>query len=194
MIKNIIAGVLIVGAYFVWAQRDVSHGPGITAPEKPVISRLAWSKATTKGDYVINPIRSIKGEVRILKKKRYYLDELQDLMPYDFFVGWDDMSDERNLSHMFINLDSRDVHLEFSNHPLSVNQVYSQTDLFHIIPANEETRDVLAKVRNGHIVSFKGHLVSVEKSPNLTWTSSVNFNEIGTNSNKIIWVEELTVR
>ncbi len=194
MIKNILAGVLIIGAYFIWAQRDVSHGPGIVAPEKPTISRLAWQKATTQNDYLINPIRSIKGEVRILKKRRYYLDELHDLMPYDFFVGWDDMSDERNLNHMFINLDARDVHLEFSNHPLSVNQVYNQTDLFHIIPANEDVKKALSQIRNGHIVDFKGHLVSVEKSPNLTWTSSVNFNEIGTNSNKIIWVEEIVIR
>lgn len=194
MIKNLIVGALILATYFFWTNRDIAHGPGEIAPNRPNISHLTWQKPFTYSNYILTPKRSISGEVRVLEKKKYFFDEINDLVPYDFFVGWSKMSDERNLDHMYITLSEREAFLEFSNHPLPINQVHTQTELFHIIPASSEVKDSLAKIRPGNVITFNGFLTSVERTPDINWSTSVSFKEIGNEADKILYVEELTIR
>ena len=121
MIKHVVVGVLIAIGYFFWTGREVTHGPGEIAPDPPKVNRLTWEKPFSHKSYKIIPKRTIQGEVRILEKKRYFFDDKNDLVPFDIFIGWSKLSDERNLTGMNITISDRDASIAFSVPPLPVN-------------------------------------------------------------------------
>ncbi len=191
MFKYVLLCFLALFGYYAWTVYPINHGPGIIAPHKPNIDYLSWEKPFTyKGENII-PVKKYSGELRILAKKQYFFDDRSELSPIDILVGWDDMSDERNVSFINFSLSDRYFKMSFTRPPIPLEHMYSEMDLLHLIPSSEEVKKTMNGLRKGHIVSIEGFIVNVESSSSFNWESEHLRRDHTRLPNLVLWVNKI---
>lgn len=194
MVKYLIFCVFIVSSYIVYSTFPINHGPGKMAKEEPVIEKLTWQEPFTFKGATFTPKRVIEGEVRILKRKRYFFDSFSKYSPVDAMVGWNELSDNRNLDYIFYTLGDRSSNLDLTRPPLPVPKIYGESDLWHFIPSTSEIDTKLKSLRNGHIIKVKGLLVDISNDSDFTFTTETTFTELSNKEGFVIWVEDFQIR
>jgi hypothetical protein len=153
-------------AFWVWrgyTQRDVERAPGVIAAEDPLQRDLgAGAAAIEHGAYRLRPRAELTATVRILRREDYAFDELADLVPTDFAVGWGPMSDSAVLRDVEISQGNRFYYWRTEHWPVSRAEIESHSANWHVIPENDSVRAVLGRVRVGSVVEFRGRLVDIE--------------------------------
>ena len=194
MLKYILPCIVALCGFYAWSIFPIKHGPGETIQTQPKLEYI--SRAEQPFNYKGNelkPIKKYEARVRVLNKKRYFFDERRDISPMDLLVGWNEMSDERNLNFIKFEMDDRDFEMEYIRPPIQENQMLSQMDLLHMIPSSPNINKEAKKLRNGNLIALEGLLVDVESSRNYNWNN--NLVKAGTNETRtlIIWVTKLEV-
>jgi hypothetical protein len=59
----------------------------------------------------------------------------------------------------------------------------------HLIPASDEVRQALARVKRHELVTISGYLVAVQHPDGWRWRSSVSRTDSGGGACELIWVE-----
>lgn len=194
MVKYIALFIMFAAGYLLYYNYPQTHGPGITAKEAPKIERVAWTESISFKGASLAPVKKIRGEVRVIKKKHYYFDELSRYSPLDALVGWKELSDERNLDYLYFTLNNRDYQLDYTKPPVNLSLIAEQTDLWHLIPSNSEVEEQIDKLRNGNIIYLEGILVNISDATNYQFVSAT---ELSNKNRKIgfnIWVEKIHIR
>lgn len=194
MVKYLIFCAFVAASYVVYSTFPVNHGPGIMADEKPTIERLTWEEPFTFKGATFTPQRKINGEVRVLKRKRYFFDTFSKYSPVDAMVGWNQLSDSRNLDYIYYNLGDRTYRLDLTRPPLPMNTIYEESDLWHFIPSSEEINQKLKALRDGEIVHVKGLLVDISNESDFTFKTNTELSTAKKKKGFIIWVEELKIK
>lgn len=194
MVKYLVFCVFVAAGYIIYTTFPVNHGPGITAKEKPKIERLKWQEPFTFKGATFTPKKIIDAEVRIVKRKRYFFDSFSKYSPIDAIVGWDALSDERNLDFIFFSLDDRKYELNPSQPPVEINEIYSKTDLWHLIPSSESIAKKLKTLRDGHIIKLKGLLVDISTENTFNFQTDVELSARSNTAGFAFWVEDLQIR
>lgn len=194
MVKYLIFCAFVAASYVVYSTFPVNHGPGIMADEKPNIERLTWEEPFTFKGATFTPKRKINGEVRVLKRKRYFFDTFSKYSPVDAMVGWNQLSDSRNLDYIYYNLGDRTYRLDLTRPPLPMNTIYEESDLWHFIPSSEEINQKLKALRDGEIVHVKGLLVDISNESDFTFKTNTELSTAKKKKGFIIWVEELKIK
>jgi hypothetical protein len=194
MVKYLIFCVFIAVGYIVYTTFPVEHGPGITAKEPPKIERLRWQKPFTYKGATLTPKKVLHAEVRIIKRKRYFFDSFSKYSPIDALVGWNAMSDERNLNFIFYTLDDRKYELDLTRPPLKLPKIYAQTALWHLVPSTETLDNKLKSLRDGHIIQLSGLLVDIKNDESFNYTTGIKQSEGKNQRDFAIWVEDLNIR
>lgn len=195
MLKHILLGIVIVVGYLFWTEREIVHGPGEIAPETPDITNPSWQKPFIFKGFNIEPKKVFEGNVRVLAKRKYlFLDELKSVSPIDIYAGWGKLSDERNLKKLHFSIWERQPNIKYSDIELSPHFIDSQTDLFHILPANTKIKEMTFKIRKGDIVYLKGFLTDIVTPTGKKLHTSVEIDDGSIENKKILWVEELIIK
>lgn len=198
MVKYLAILTIAAASYLAYFNYPESHGPGVVAKKSPKITRLTWHKPFEFKGAKITPVKRIQGEIRVIKRKRYFFDKYEKYAPVDALVSWGKMSDERNLEFIHADLSGRGYDFELSRPPLDQEQIIYQSDLWHLIPSTRRMDEEIKKLRNGNIIRVKGLLVDVTFENDFTWKTAKEikkkeitryFKEKG----YIIWVEEFSV-
>ena len=193
MLKYILLCIVAFAGYYAWTIYPIKHGPGELAPKEPRIERVGWEKPFTyKGD-TVKPVRRITGEVRVLKNRRYFIDSRSDYSPVDVLVGWKELSDERNLNHLYFSLEHRYFEINYSRPPLPIYEMYSQMALWHLIPSTEEIDAQIKKIRPGNVMEMEGLVVDIDSETGFDWNSELE-NPGGRSNNLVIWITQIRVK
>lgn len=191
MVKYLVFCVFVTAGYLVFANFPVNHGPGVVAENGPEIKNLSWQSSFSYKDVEVTPVRTIDGEVRIIKRKRYFFDELAKYSPVDAVVGWDELSDEVNLKYVFYDLDNRKLDMQLTRPPIPISTIYQKSDLWHLIPANSSVDKILKTLRNGHVVKVKGLLVDIEVNNKVNYTTAKKITMSENTDGYFVWIEEI---
>lgn len=187
-----IAIVLVFG--FVWWQkREISHGPGIVAPNAPTQEAAASAVGFEYGDFRLVPRASFEIEARVLGKERYWIGREARLSPYDLALGWGRMSDEAVLEEFSIWQSKRFYWWMSSSLPIPADVVTLQSANVHIIPSDDAVRRAVASLRTGHIVRLRGQLVDAAAGSGWRWRTSMSREDKGNGACEILWVESISV-
>ncbi len=178
----------------VFTEGEVSHGPGMVAPETPVQSNLQHAESFRVDQYQITPLADFQVTARVLSKERYYFGRESELSPLDLALGWGPMSDEEVLRKIKITQSARWYYWKSRDLPIRKSIVVSHSANMHIIPATEELRDRLIHVRKGEVISFTGKLVKITARDGFHWESSMSREDSGGHSCEVVWVESLQVQ
>lgn len=194
MVKYLILCVCITSGYIVYSTFPIIHGPGITAKEEPEISHLTWEEPFTFKDATLTPKKQIEGEVRILDRKRYYFDSYSRYSPIDVIVGWNDMSDERNLDYIYHMLSDRSFELNLSYPPIERDRINRESDLWHLIPSTSLINEQIKQLRKGHIIKIEGLIVDINHDTGFNFISSTSITDVKNKTGFAIWVQDFQIR
>ena len=194
MIKYLAFCFMVIAGYIFYSSLPVYQGPGITAENEPQLSHLSWQKPVNFRSATLVPKRVIEGEVRIVKKKRYFFDSMSEYEPVDAVVGWSELSDERNLDFIHFSIDKRSYNVEVARPPVPLQQIYEQTDLWHLVPSTSSIDEKVKGLRNGHIIKLKGLLIDIQSESDYGFFTKASESRSNHKDGFIIWVEELTIK
>lgn len=194
MVKYLVFCVFVAASYIVYSTFPVDRGPGVMVKNAPEIERLTWQEPFTYKGATITPKKVIEGEVLVIKRKRYFFDNITKFAPTDAMVGWNQLSDERNLDYIFYSLKDRSFKLDLTRPPLPLNTIYGESDLWHLMPSTTDINEKLKTLREGHIIHVKGLIVEVESEGDKLLTSETELTSTKNSDGMAIWIEELRIR
>lgn len=192
MYKHIFLVTVMIGSILLWGQRPINHGPGILAPEEPVLRRADLKDDIRFQHFILNPRWEIRGTSRIVSKKSYWFDDKKHLSPYDMVLGWDAMSDEQNLNQIQIPISNRQYAIEIIRSHLTAGQMREHLLYVHVIPSDEGVSEALTEVKEGDIISYKGFIVDVKDQSDWKWSSSIGNKKGQLDHSQILWIQKLS--
>lgn len=182
---------LVLLTCLIGCQSELTYAPGVLAPNDPVQGKAENAPLLNKDGFVIEPLAQFEVEARVLGKKRYRSGRESDLSPVDLALGWGPMSDQAVLDHIDISQARRFYFWRADRLPIPQRDISQHSANMHLIPANNEVREALLKVRTGEIVQFSGYLVQVRGDDGFRWRSSLKRTDVGNGACELVWVEEL---
>lgn len=156
------AGLVAFGAWKLYSNRDIEHGPGVLAADDPVQRELSTVQLIDRGEFKLRPRAEFRAVVRILGREDYSMGELARLVPTDFAVGWGPMSDSAVLADIEISQSNRFYFWRTQNWPIERSAIERHSANWHVIPDNAAARAVLEKLKTGSVVELSGQLVDIE--------------------------------
>ncbi len=193
MLKHIFLVLVLAVSYYLWDQRPIKHGVGVTAPDDPVVERGFQLPEHSVKHYTLQPKFKLLTTSRILSNKRYWFDEKSELAPVDFVLGWGDLSDERILNQINTPIGRRNFKIDVIRPPLTFNEIRGNLLYMHAIPSNEMISEQLKSIKEGHIVTIKGYIVDVYDRSNIIWRSSTQGNSAKLDQPQYVLIESLEV-
>ncbi|MCZ6617657.1 MAG: hypothetical protein O7E57_05950 [Gammaproteobacteria bacterium] len=141
--------------------------------------------------YDVRSVEAFTIEARVLSRENYHLGRESDLSPTDLALGWGPMADESILADFEISQRNRWYFWQARHMPISRNEVISHSANVHMIPANAEARNALARVKTNDRVRIVGQLVDIDADDGWHWRTSRSRSDTGNGSCEVLWLERL---
>jgi hypothetical protein len=175
--------------------RPVHPAGGQIAPAEPVQTALADAAPVRHGRWTLTPRAAYDVTARILSREDYRFDAIADLVPEDLALGWGPMSDNSVLAHFdisqgvrFYNWRPRDAL------SLAREAVTSHSGNTHVIPADQNVRSQLARLRVGQVVHLTGALVDAKRDDGAWVQTSMTRTDSGPGACEVLLVQSVEVR
>lgn len=185
---------ITVGAWNHFSSRPITRSDGAIAPANPVQVERSGLPSFVVDNYRITPAAEFSLEARVLSTEKYHMGREADLSPIDLALGWGPMSDNAVLDRLQISQGNRFYFYRWSDEPpIPPSEIVEHSANMHMIPASDEIKHRLDKVRVGQVVQLSGYLVRVQAPDGWHWNSSMTRSDSGNGACELIWVEELSV-
>lgn len=129
------------------------------------------------------------------RKKRYRRDVMAAIAPYDLALFWGILAYPENLRQITVRQNKRRYYFFLKrNAKLSVEWVYLNSANNHIIPANDNIRRAIGRIRKNETIEIEGYLVDVRAISNSrmsNWRTSMTRDDTGDGSCEIVYVTRL---
>ncbi len=193
--SSLIVLVLLLGMghYFhsCAAQKRLASSGSIAEPPVQVNGSTA---SLQRNGYLIEPIAEYTIRARVLGVERYRIDREADLSPVDFALGWGPMSDHRITDQLNISQGKRWYQYRWSGvAPIDVGTIIRTSANTHMVPADEDIKNQLLKVRPGDTVTLKGRLINVKHPDGWRWHSSTSREDSGAGSCELLLVGAVSI-
>lgn len=189
----LLVGVLAIGVWQYWSDREITQPDGILAEAKPKQVDLEETKTFSKDGYTIRPQAFFDITARVLSRENYWFGREADLSPVDLALGWGRMSDQQVLDAFEISQSNRFYFWRVKEYPIPHAEIVSSSANMHMIPADSRVKSQLADVQKGHVIRIKGFLVNVDAEDGWRWRSSMKRTDSGNGACELIWVQELEI-
>ncbi|TVR32489.1 MAG: hypothetical protein EA390_05090 [Balneolaceae bacterium] len=187
---SILTVLIILGMIFWWQSgRVVTYGPGIMAPNEPVQLNLNAAEVFDFENYRLTPLADFEVHARVLSSKRYKRGREADLSPVDLALGWGRMSDETVIDQIHIRQLNRFYLWRVKQFPIPQREIETHSANMHMVPANDQIKRELKRVRKGDLVSFSGKLVRIDAPDGWRWTSSLTRTDTGNGACELVYVK-----
>jgi hypothetical protein len=184
--------ILSYGAYKHFQHRPVVHGVGEISPNDPIQTITKAADIQFNG-FTLTPLADYAIKARVLSTEDYSTGVESDLSPMDLALGWGPMSDEAVLNKVEISQGNHFFYWHVDAFPIPQREIEIHAANTHIIPANEEVKRQLSKIRPGQIVDIKGQLIEAKRPDGWHWRSSLTREDTGAGACELVYVTELNV-
>jgi len=187
--------VVALGYLFIdcWDNQPRVHPPGVLVREAPHQLEVQPS-GFMLDDYSVTRRARFEIRARVLSTEPYYMRRDGDLSPIDLALGWGVMSDQAVLDRIDITQSSRWYRTRYEMPPpVSDQQIIANSSNMHMIPAGRSIERALKRLREGDIITIRGHLVDVDHDSGWWWRTSMSRTDTGNGACEIVYVESLDV-
>jgi hypothetical protein len=181
----------LLGGVHWWRHRALVHAPGVLAPDVPVQVDLDPGVTLTRGDVTLLTRAHFDLTARVLSRADYHFDDGASLAPVDLALGWGRMSDTSVLSHITISQENRFYHWHVEQFPIPRREIEQSSANMHMIPANDEARRELDRVREGEVIHLEGFLVDASRPGGWRWKTSMTRDDTGNGACELVYVESV---
>lgn len=185
--------LILIVAFFIFKKDEVTHGPGVVAPDQPLQEEVEDDVLFMYKGYTVHALAKFQARARVLSRKNYGSGREAELSPVDLALGWGPMSDEQILEKISISQSNRWYRWHVDDFPIPRREIERNSANMHFIPAGREIERVLKEVKKGHLVEFSGYLVKVEAPDRWRWVSSLTRDDTGNHACELVWVEEFYI-
>lgn len=180
----------IAGGYQHFKSRPIVWKPGAYVEGEPIQRTILNGKSWEYKDFTIQPLATYDIKARIVQRQRYYFDSTSSISPLDLGLAWGKITDQRTLDTM--SFTHNDRFLTGSSKDPAMSSMWNEISNVHLIPADDEIRSQLLRLRVGEGVRLTGKLVSATKKGfDHAWTSSLTRSDQGDGACEIMWVEKV---
>ena len=179
--------------WWLLADDEVSHGPGVLAAQVPLQTDAGDAPGFDHLGYSITPLARFELKARVLGREDYRFDRGAELSPVDLALGWGPMSDDRVLQKLDISQGGRWYRWRTREMPVARSEIQHNSANMHLIPKNEDVADALDDVRTGHVIRLSGFLVEARAGDGWRWRSSLTREDSGARSCELIFVERFSI-
>ncbi len=187
--------LLLVGlGYFIHNELEQKRIANIGIVEEQPIQESTDAPVRQRLGFEIQPVAHYEIRAKVLSIKRYTNGSWAKLSPLDFALGWGPMSDNAVIRQLNISQDNRWYYYRWRNAPpIDPALIVRNSANTHIVPADNNIKSSLFKVRRGEIVKLKGDLINVKHPEGGYWRSSLTREDSGDHSCELMWVAEVAV-
>jgi len=187
--------VILLAALLVWQflfrHESVELGPGVLAADEPVQAKLDSADSFELEGYRITPLAEFRIRAKVLSRETYSMGNESDLSPLDLALGWGRMSDEEVLRDIEISQSGRWYRWRTQSFPIPRREIETHSANMHIIPADENTEDLIEDIHQGQIVDLSGFLVRADADDGWRWVSSLTRDDTGARSCELFYVKRV---
>lgn len=174
--------------------RPVRYPPGVLVKGEPLQSALTNEQAEpwAFGPYRMRALANFDITARLLSRKFYHSDEMSDLAPIDFAVGWGPMSDQAILDRISVWQTGRFFFWKYQNPPpIGRDEIICHAANMHLIPSTPKVEAQLKQVQTGDLFRLRGSLVEAIKPGINPIRSSLIRTDTGKGACEVVWVESV---
>lgn len=186
--------LFIYSAYQIIFQSPKVWSEGVIVAESPIqvdLSALSKKMILYKGA-TLEPLADYQIKARILSRETYWLGAFAQISPLDLALGWQEMSDSKNLKYMKITQADRFYFYQYQySISLSTEKMMRTSANVHIIPSQSTLEKRLNNLKVGQIITLKGQLVKAHLKNGSVYVSSLSREDTGPGACEILYVTEL---
>jgi len=186
----ILLAALLIWQFF-FRHEVVELGPGVLAADGPVQASLDSADSFELEGYRITPLAEFRIRAKVLSRETYSMGNESDLSPIDLALGWGRMSDEEVLQDIAISQSGRWYRWRTQSPPIPRREIETHSANMHIIPADENTEDLIGDIRQGQIIDLSGLLVRADADDGWHWVSSLTRDDTGARSCELFYVKRV---
>jgi hypothetical protein len=177
-----------------WSMREITHGPGVLVPERPIQTVIADGEVMQVDQYRLRPRARFQIRARVLSREDYNWGTEADLSPMDLALGWGVMSDQSVLDRIDVEQRSRWYFTSYDlPGPISDREIIRNSGNMHMIPGRPWLETELKKIRRGDIVQLNGFLVDVDTDTGWHWRTSLSREDSGNGACEIVYLESVII-
>jgi hypothetical protein len=194
MRKLLIAAALLLvllGVLTHRQHRPLQPEPGVLAAEPPAQVELDHGAQLQRGDVTLTTRAHFDITARVLSRKDYSGGADARLIPTDLALGWGRMSDSDVLAKIDISQSGRFYYWHVKEFPIPRREIETSSANMHMIPANEDVKRQLKRVRQGELVHITGFLVDASRADGWRWKTSLTRDDTGAGACELIYVERV---
>jgi hypothetical protein len=188
----------VVCSWTAWQRfehRPVHPANGQIAPAEPAQTEPTDVAPVQHGRWTLTRRAAYDVTARILAREDYRFDSIADLVPEDLALGWGPMSDNAVLAHFDISQGVRFYTWRPRDAlPVARETVISHSANTHVIPADQNVRTQLARLRVGQVVHLRGDLVDAQRDDGAWLHTSMTRADSGPGACEVLLVESVEVR
>jgi hypothetical protein len=181
-----VAGIALT---FMFSGGAIERPPGELAPDIPEQQLLDRAQTIEVGEFTLQPRARYRIEARVLSAERYRTDAGAALAPIDLALGWGPMSDTDTLRHFKVTQGARFYTIYPDGQAIDIPTALRASANVHLIPANDQVRQLLYGARVGHVVALEGYLVSASRDDGFTWNTSLTRDDTGNGACELFYVQ-----
>jgi hypothetical protein len=138
----------------------------------------------------VTPLAGFSLQARVLSREDYSLGAEAKYSPTDLALGWGPMADPAVADRLGISQGGRWYRYQWGSEgpPIAPDQIVRSSANMHMIPADRDVADALAKVRQGDIVHLDGWLVQIDRDDGWHWRSSTTREDSGDGACEVVYV------
>ncbi|MDX1701535.1 MAG: hypothetical protein R3250_13000 [Melioribacteraceae bacterium] len=194
VLKYLSPVIIIIGLYFIFKEKEITHPPGILAPSPPHQEKIKKNSEWVKQDFNFRGVAHFDITARVLSKRYYGSDDMSDFCPVDLALGWGRMSDQSVIDELDIKQQHRWYIWRTKRFPIPKKEIELSSSNIHIIPSSDDVEESLDDIVRGNIINIKGKLVNVNRvGEKFKWKSSTRRDDTGGGACEILWAENIKV-
>ena len=195
----IFAFTILLGALWLltrWSD-EVERGPGVLVRQSPIQENYRKeAPPVIIGNWKLKPMAIYQVEARVLEIEDYDSADVDELVPFDFLLGWGPMSDSALIDKLELGISNRYATWRYwGEAPASLKTISQHASNHHLVPADPQVRERLEEVRAGHIVTMRGELVNIQSTTGEeAFRSSLTRTDSGPGACEVMLVRSISIR
>lgn len=188
----LVLAVLIVGFFYYSNESnsiEVNKNATVLVTQAPVQTPLLSAMPFRFKGFIIRPLAKFDMSARVLRREQYSVGTESSIAPVDIVFGWQHMSNYAVIEKIDITQRNRFYHWYTQNPPIPLQTIALQSANMHLIPANDDIKDIIKDIPIGGVAHLSGYLVRVEKDNGWHWQSSLSRSDIGAGACELIFVK-----
>lgn len=149
-------------------------------------------KEIIKENFILTPVKRYRIAARLLRKEKYSYSQGHEVLPVDFALGWNDMSNLKTIKENKIEI-SQSNRFYFWRIPnfekITRKQIETNSANVHIAPFNKEVEKELEDLNEKDFIYLEGYLINImDKSNGYKMLSSLSREDTGSGACEVILV------